>query len=86
MDLAGELNLNYDNVAFLVLGFYVYSVELVVSGFLIALALKNLGNTQVFANEHFHQALENIEVGFVAQHTFYSPVKTDYPIIIVHCA
>ena len=76
--------LHDDYIAGAVLRLDVNTVELVVRGLLIALALKYLHDMHLPAYQHVHQALKHPEVSLVAKHALHGPVEADYLLIVIH--
>ena len=85
IQLACELHLHDDNLAFAVDGLDVYAVELVRCAFLVAFAFQDFGYRDFLAEQHGYQPFEHGEVRLVAQHTLHGPVKTDVFIVYLHC-
>ena len=84
VELARQLYLDDEYLATVVLGFDVYTVELVVGSVLIALALQQLHNVDGLAQQDGHQTLKHAEVGLVAKHAFHGPVESYIFVVCVH--
>ena len=84
MELAGELHLDDDQVALAVLGLDVDAVEPVGVRLLVRLALEQLHDVDLLVEEHGDEALEDAEIGLVAEDMLYGPVKPDISVVLLH--
>ena len=71
------LNLEDGELALLVLGKDVHTVELVVFVFLIGLALKEAHDGELLVQQRSHQSFEHGMVCLVAQQAFHRPIKAN---------
>ena len=84
VQLTSELNLNDDDFSLAVPCLDVHSVELGVARLLVALALQQLIDDNLFAEQHRDESFQHCKVGFVAQHALHSPVKSYVFIFYLH--
>ena len=84
IELAGELHLDDDQVALAVLGLDVDAVEPVGVRLLVRLALEQLHDVDLLIEEHGDEALEDAEIGLVAEDMLYGPVKPDISVVLLH--
>ena len=75
--MASELYFYDDDFAVFLLGLYIYAIELVVGGFLIAFALQDFHDANLAPEKDGDESFEHSKVGLVAQHALHGPVKTD---------
>lgn len=71
------LNIEDGELALLVLGKDVHTVELVVFVFLIGLALKEAHDGELLVQQRSHQSFEHGMVCLVAQQAFHRPIKAN---------
>ena len=84
VQLAGVLYLHDDDFALAVQCFDVHTVELVICGLLVALALKQLDDGNLLIQKYGEEAFEHTEVGFLAKEALHRPVKTDISVRLIH--
>ena len=84
VNLPRELHLNDYNLTLGVESLDIYAIKLVVVVFLVALALKNLTDSDFLAEKHSDKPFKHIKVGFVAQYSLYRPVESYIFVVHLH--
>ena len=82
--LSRQLYFHDDEVPLAVLGLDVDTVELVLSGILVALALQQFDYMDLFVQKHGDKPFENVKVRLVAEHMLHRPVKPDVCVVLFH--
>ncbi len=71
------LDLNDDNLFFIILYFQIHPVKLILAVLLVAFTFEQLKNTYIFSEEFAEKTFKYLEVGFAPQQLLHCPVKTD---------
>ena len=82
--LPSVLHLHDDYLPLAVFGLDVHTVKLVVFPLLVALALENVHNLHLLAEEHGEETLQHTKVGFLPQQPLYRPVKAYVSVCYTH--
>ena len=81
IELPRVLDLDDDNLALAIQGLDVHSIELVVGGQLVPLALQQLHDRDFLAQEYGEETLQHVEIRLLPEQALDGPVETDVSVL-----
>ncbi len=78
------LHLNDDNLIFIIFGFDIYAIKLIIGCLLITFTFQNLNDFHLFTKKYREKTFQYTEISFLTKQSLDCPVKTNISVHLFH--